>query len=331
MTAGIDRRAMLIAAATGTAFATRAAVARSEAPVPAPTRELRVPVQGGSLYVRVNGDLNGPRAPLLLAHGGPGGCHASLVPALALAEDRAIILYDQLDSGRSDRPADPANWTVPRFVDEVAAIRTALGLDRLHLFGHSWGATIALEYGARRPAGLESLILMGPLISTKAWMDDAATLRARLPAAVQATLDACEGPTPPDAASCLAATDAFYARYWRLRPVAPAVAAYEASIPKCRATGLYEAMWGPSEFRATGTLRDYDGTPLLGRLTVPTLMMIGDSDEITVPTAQHFVDRIPDGALIVVANAAHRIQSDRTDLFLTHLHDWLQRHDGASA
>jgi proline iminopeptidase/L-proline amide hydrolase len=330
MSLALDRRAMLIATA-GTAFAARATAAEQARAVPAPDRELRVPVRGGTLYVRVNGDLAGPRAPLLLAHGGPGGCHASLVPALALAEDRAIILYDQLDSGRSDRPADPANWTVPRFVDEVAAIRAALGLDRLHVFGHSWGATIALEYAARRPAGLESLILMGPLIATAAWMADAAMLRARLPAAVQSVLTACEGPNPPGEAACAAATDAFYARYWRLRPVAPAVAAYEASIPKCRATGLYEAMWGDSEFRATGTLRDYDGTALLGQVTVPTLVMIGDSDEVTVPTARRFASLAPQGELIVVPDAAHRIQSDRTDLFLAHLHDWLQRHDGGAA
>ncbi|HEX8447409.1 MAG TPA: proline iminopeptidase-family hydrolase [Sphingomonas sp.] len=324
----LGRRALLIATAGG-ALAGRASAA--DPAVPPPTRELRVAVPGGSIYVRVNGRIGDGRAPLLLAHGGPGGCHASLVPALALAGDRAVILYDQLDGGRSDRPADPANWTVPRFVAEVQAIRAALDLDRLHLLGHSWGATIALEYGARRPAGLQSLILMGPLISTPAWLADAATLRARLPARVQAVLTACEGPNPPDAAACAAATDAFYARYWRLRPVAPAVAAYEASIPQCRATGLYEAMWGPSEFRATGTLRDYDGTALLARLDVPTLVMIGDQDEVTVPTARHFAGLAPRGELIVVPDAAHRLQSDRTDLFLAHLHDWLRRHDGDTA
>lgn len=303
----------------------------ARAVIPAPTRELRVAVPGGSIYVRINGALDGPRAPLLLAHGGPGGSHASLVPAVALADDRAIILYDQLDGGRSDCPADPANWTLARFADEIVAIRAALGLERLHLFGHSWGATIALEHAAHHPDGLESLILMGPLISTPVWLEDAATLRARLPAGIRATLDACEGPTPPAAALCTAANDAYYARYWRLHPVSPDVLAYEAAMPARRSTGIYDAMWGPNEFRATGSLRDHDGTALLAGLRCPTLFLIGDSDEVTIPTARRFAGMTPKGELVVVPDAAHRLQSDRPDLFLGHLHDWLRRHDGDPA
>ena len=54
----------------------------------------------------------GPRPPVVFLHGGPGGTHAAYLDALALADERAVILYDQLDSGRSDRPNNPANWTV---------------------------------------------------------------------------------------------------------------------------------------------------------------------------------------------------------------------------
>ena len=40
---------------------------------PAPDKELMVPVKGGRIYVRVNGDIAGPKAPIVLIHGGPGG------------------------------------------------------------------------------------------------------------------------------------------------------------------------------------------------------------------------------------------------------------------
>ena len=299
--------------------------------IPAPTQELRVAVPGGEIHVRVDGRLGDARPPLLLVHGGPGGCHASLIPAVALAGDRAIIFYDQLDGGRSDRPADPANWTLPRFVAEIAAIRAALGIERLHLLGHSWGATIALDYAAARPAGLESLVLMGPLIATSAWLADAAVLRARLPAAIQATLTACEGPNPPPPAACAAANDAFYARYWRLRPVAPAVLAYEATMPRHPPTGIYEAMWGATEFRATGTLKDLDATAQLARLACPTLFLIGDQDEVLPETARRFTAMTPRGVLAILPDAAHRLQSDRPDLFLGQLDAWLRRHDGDTA
>ena len=137
--------------------------------VPAPDRELMVPVRGGRIYVRVNGRLDGPKAPLVMVHGGPGSSHAGFIPALPLADDRAVILYDQLDNGRSDAPNDPFNWTVERFVSEIDAIRAALNLRQFHLLGQSWGGTVVNEYAARRPAGLKSLILSSPLISTSGW------------------------------------------------------------------------------------------------------------------------------------------------------------------
>jgi proline iminopeptidase len=32
------------------------------------------------------------------------------------------------------------------FVEEVSAVRDALGLDQVHLLGHSWGGWLALQY-----------------------------------------------------------------------------------------------------------------------------------------------------------------------------------------
>lgn len=325
MTAHIDRRSAL--ALLGGMTILPACTTLPAAPALAPDRELMVPVEGGRIHVRVNGPLDGPRAPLLMAHGGPGGSHSVFLPALPLADERAVILYDQLDSGLSDRPGDPANWTVPRFVSEVDSIREALSLDRLHLLGHSWGATVALEYAAARPAGLSSLVLQGPLISTPVWSEDAARLRAMLPAPVQAVLDRCEGASAPPAAECEAATNAFYDRFWRLRPPPPAFAAYETAHNQALSRKVYETMWGPNEFRATGTLKDYDGEPLLAKIAAPTLFLIGDSDEILPETALRFAGQVAGGEVETIQNAAHRIQTDRTDAYNDALRRWMRRFD----
>ena len=45
-----------------------------------------------------------------------------LLPLTRLSEDRTVVLYDQLDCGESDKPGDPRNWTVDRFVAEVDAL-----------------------------------------------------------------------------------------------------------------------------------------------------------------------------------------------------------------
>lgn len=296
----------------------------------APDRELMVAVEGGRIYVRINGDLSGRRPPVLMIHGGPGSAHASFLNALPLADERAVILYDQLDSGRSDAPNSAANWRVPRFVNEISAIRGALGLERLHVLGASWGGTIALEYGARRPAGLASLILQSPLVSTRAWLADTNLLRRQLPPGTQATLTACESQAAPPRERCDAATEEFYARFERRRPRAPANQTYLDALPIPFNDRIYNAMWGATEFVSTGTLRDYDGEALLGRLDGPrTLWVTGQHDEARPATVHDFAVRTPGSSFAVVEDAAHSVFNDNPEAFRALLRRWFARTDAA--
>jgi proline iminopeptidase/L-proline amide hydrolase len=325
MAARFGRRDLL--ALAGALMLATAASARP--PIfPAPDRELMVPVQGGRVYVRVNGTSKPGKLPIILIHGGPGSTHRGLLDALELADERTVILYDQLDSGRSDQPNDPANWKVERFVSELEAIRTALGIAKWHVLGHSWGGTIALEYGARRPAALAGLVLASPLISTRSWIADANALRGKLPPPVQAALTQCEGRTPPPKPQCEAATSAFYAAFNRRELPSDAAKAYRHRQDRGYNAKLYEAMWGSSEFAATGTLSGYDGEPLLARLEGPhALLMVGQYDEARPVTVAAFAERLPGAEFAVVPGAAHGILSDRPNESVAILRAWLERQD----
>jgi proline iminopeptidase/L-proline amide hydrolase len=285
---------------------------------------------GGRLYVRVNGRLNGPRPPVVMIHGGPGGNHAAFLDALPLADERAVILYDQLDSGRSDHPNDPANWTVRRFTDEVDAVRRALGIKRWHVLGHSWGGTIALEYGARRPRELAGLIVASPLVSTRSWIADANALRSKLPAEVQAVLKTCDPPKPVTPA-CEVATNIFYANFNGRVPRSEAFTAYIRAHPQLQLNRrLYETMWGSSEFVSTGTLRGYNGEPLLAELDGPhTLFIDGQYDEARPVTLATFAEYVSGADFAVVPGAAHGFLRDRPEEALGILRPWLRRQDAA--
>jgi proline-specific peptidase len=324
----IDRRAFLLSiAAAGVAGPLWG---RGPAAYPPPDRELMASVRGGNVYVRINGRLDGPRLPVVMIHGGPGGTHSAFLNALALADERAVILYDQLDSGRSDHPNDPKNWTVGRFTDEVDAVRRAVGVSRWHVLGGSWGGTIALEYGARRPKELAGLVLASPLVSTRSWIADANALRAQLPPKVQATLRQCDPPAPITPA-CEQATNVFYANFNRRDPATEAMKQYGT----LHGGGgfnrqLYEAMWGSSEFVATGTLKDYDGEPLLAKLDGPrTLFIDGQYDEARPVTLSGFAAQVPGAEFAVVPGAAHGFFNDRPDEALGILRPWFRRQDAA--
>lgn len=323
----IDRRSVLaggIVATAALAFS-RALFARGPASYPAPDVERMIPVEGGKLYVRINGKLDAAKPPIVLIHGGPGGDHAHFLSALALADERAVILYDQLDSGRSDRPSDPKNWRVERFVDEVDRIRAALGVKRWHVLGHSWGGTVALEYGARRSSALAGLALASPLVSTRSWIADANALRRDLPAVAQTEIASCDrGPSPV----CDKGVDAFYAAFNGREPASDGAIAYGRAHPGGFNPKIYNAMWGASEFVCTGTLKDYNGEPLLAKLDGKrTLFLGGQYDEARPSTLAGFAARVPGAELATIPGAAHGIFADRPEETVALLRAWLARQD----
>ncbi len=323
----IDRRAFVAGGLALGASLTlpRPAFARVARGYPLPDLQKMVPVEGGRVYVRVNGNLKGPKPPIVMLHGGPGGSHAHFMPALALADERAVILYDQLDSGQSDRPNDPRNWRVDRFVDEAELVRKALGVERWHLLGHSWGGTLALEYGARRPAALRGLALCSPLVSTRSWIADANLLRTQLPADVQAEIASCD---KGKSQACDEGTSAFYATFNGREPPTRAATAYNAAHPDAFNPRLYKTMWGESEFVSTGTLRDYDGEPLLAKLDGPRTIFIGGQyDEARAATLAGFAARVPGAEFATIPGAAHGIFADRPLETVALIRAWLARQD----
>lgn len=294
-----------------------------------PDRELSVAVPGGRVYVRVNGDPGNGKPPIVMIHGGPGSSHWYFLNGTALADDRAVILYDQLDSGRSEWKDDPANWHVDRFVAELEAVRVALAVPRWHVLGASWGGTIALEYAARRPAALAGLVLQSPLVSTAVWIADARRLKDAMPPAVRDLLDRCDVAGAAPQADCDAATEAFYARHVRRYEPPSQIAAYRAALPRSFSPGIYNAMWGRAEFTATGTLQDYDGRPLLAKLDGKhTLFVAGKFDEARPATVSGFARAVPGGARFeMVPDAAHSVMNDNPAAYVALLRRWLATQD----
>src|SRR5450631_1765250 len=98
-------------------------------------------------YRIVGGGAAQESIPLLCLHGGPGVPHDYIENMADLASGtRRVIFYDHLGCGRSDQPNDPSLWTIERSVQEIAIVRRALGLEKVHLWGQSFGGLFALEY-----------------------------------------------------------------------------------------------------------------------------------------------------------------------------------------
>ncbi len=280
---------------------------REPAPAPLAPHEGMLAVPGGRIWYRVMG--SGTGTPLLVIHGGPGGTSCRLREHGRLGDERPVILYDQLGTGRSERVRDTTLWTLPRAVEEIDAIRRTLGLREVHLLGQSWGSAVALEYALTRPnSGVRSIVLTGPFLSTPRWIADAKILVSQLPDTMQRVIAAADSTGRYDTPAYAAAMDSFSVRFGSRRRV---------SYPECAGVQgnreIYRYMWGPSEFRATGTLRGYDRASRLGELRLPVLLVAGEFDEARSETVYGYSRMIAGSRVAIIPGAAHSSVSDQPE------------------
>lgn len=284
-----------------------------------------IPVEDGyKVWYRSVGGSSGKdeQIPLLLLHGGPGALHDYLENLQALAtETRRVIFYDQLGCGRSDQPDEPERWRIPRFVDEVGMVRRALGLERVHILGQSWGGMLAIEYTLTQPEGLVSLILSNTLSSMPLWIAEANRLRAELPPDVQATLTRHEEAGTTDSEEYEQAMTVFYDRHvLRIQPMPDFVQRSFSGMGQ-----VYHTMNGPSEFHVIGVIKDWDRTDRLGEIHVPTLIISGRYDEST-PTINEVLQRgILGSEWVVLENSSHLAHVEEPELYMETVRNFLSR------
>ena len=290
------------------------------------TKEGFVSFRGFNIWYRVVGDREMPgKLPLLCLHGGPGAPHDYLEPLEAMAATgRRVIFYDQLGAGNSDHPHNPSLWTVPLFVEEVDVVCQALGLERLHILGQSWGGMLGMEYALTQPGRLASLIVSDSPASMPQWVAEANRLRAELPADVQATLLKHEAAGTTDDPAYQEAMLVFYRRHvCRLDPWPDCVnRAFEKLL---EAPEVYNTMNGPSEFHVIGVIKDWDIVNRLGEIHVPTLVISGRYDEATPVIAETVHRGIPGSEWVLFENSSHMPHVEETDRYLQVLTSFLDR------
>jgi proline iminopeptidase len=280
-----------------------------------------IEVTGGRVWYRVAGEGRDGVC-LLCLHGGPGFTHDSVASLEGLASDRMVVFFDQLGSGRSDRPGDHSLYRLERYVDQLMRVRDELGLARVHLFGHSWGGGLAAAYALAAHPGIESLILASPLLSTARWLEDARRLRKELPPGVQRTLERHEEAGNTACPEYVACTAVFYRRHLcRLDPWPDELERAFAGM----GGDVYETMWGPTEFHATGNLLHFDLVPRLGELRMPVLLTCGRYDEATPDTVGSFRDAIPGAELAVFEESSHTAHLEESGRYLDVVRAFLQR------
>ena len=283
-------------------------------------------------WYRVTGDLRpgDPDAPtpLVVLHGGPGATHDYLLSLVDLADDRAVVHYDQLGGGRSTHyPERGAEfWTPELFVRELQNLVDALGIaGRHHVLGQSWGGFLAEEYAFTQPPGLRALVLADTAASWADFAAEAGKLREQLPAEVQATLAKHEEAGSYDDPEYMEACLVFYGRHVCRIPWPPEVARTFELLEQDPT--VYRTMNGPSEFHIIGSCKDWQVKDRLHEIRVPTLLVSGRYDEATPALQQVLLGGIADSEWVCFEESSHMPHVEERERYMRVVGDWLAQHD----
>ncbi len=251
---------------------------------------------GGKVWYEIVGDS--VKTPLLVIHGGPGYPHDYLEPLSDLANSRKVIFYDQLDCGNSQRVKNKSLWTLEYFTEELEQLTKELGLKQYHILGHSWGSGLGLAFALKKPKGLSGLILADPYISTPLWEKDAMKLLGKFSKKMRETLLKNDA----ESEGYKNAWRQFYYKHvfmMKELPVHVLKSEHKMNVE------LYNYMWGPAEFKPTGTLIDFDLAGRLHEIKIPVLLLCGRFDEATPATVEYFKNQIPNAKMEVFEKSAH--------------------------
>ena len=283
-----------------------------------------IPVAGGKYKVWTKQMGSGP-VKVLLMHGGPGFSHDYLEAMESFLPQAGIEMYyyDQLGCGNSDKPDDPALWTLPRYLEEVEEVRRGLGLDHFVLYGHSWGGILAIEYALNQQQHLRGLVISNMTAGMKSYLKRTAALKSQLLAPATLTrfnaMEAAKDYDNPEYQRILM-EELYPKMICRIQPwPEPVTRAFRASNEK-----IYNQMQGKSEFEVTGNLRDWERWDRLHEIKVKTLTMGAAHDEMDPEDMQKMARLMPNATSAICPNGSHLALWDDQAVYFRHLIGFLK-------
>lgn len=265
------------------------------------------------------------KTPLIILHGGPGGCVERYEPLEKLADfGIPLIFYDQLGCGYSRVPKNhKISWNFGIFLDEFDNLIHSLGIKKYNVLGHSWGGMLALEYVCNRPhKGLEKLVLFSTLPSTKIWNDEHMRMINDFSPEEKAALIAEKEGKKYDVNIYKTAIKKFYKNHVGKK----STELYNFKTKRFPKTNreIYELMWGKSELFGTGTLANWSVEDMLDRVDVPTLILSGQFDESSPKMNEMMNNKIPNSEWVLLKKSHHIGYVEETDLVIKKLAGFLE-------
>jgi proline iminopeptidase len=251
-----------------------------------------------TLHVRTAGELSSGNV-LIAINGGPGQSSRYMRSLEKLAgPELAIVTYDQRGTGLSTEPTE--GYGLPEYIADIDAIRKALGAEKIHIFGHSWGGVLAMRYCSVYPDRIKSLILMGSgPPSRQLTLAGQARLGERLAELQEQGI--IPQPLPSNVKQLL---DSILPAYF--------------SDPSFKISELTETAFNETANQKTLTaVGDWNFIEEVKNITHPVLMLWGENDPFGLPMAQATRDALSKASIkfIILKGCGHYWQECPDEFF----------------
>jgi proline iminopeptidase len=256
---------------------------------------------------------NNPKMKVLLLNGGPGGTHECFegFESFFPGEGIEFIYYDQLACGNSDNPKDTSLYDLPRYVEEVEQVRTALHLDstNFYLLGHSWGGILAMQYALKYQHNLKGLVISDMMASCPEYGKYANEVLAKqMDPVVLDTIRMIEkrGDFQNPKYMELLMPNYYQKHICRLAEWPEPLTRMFSKLNN----ELYVTMQGPSEFGISGKLANWDVSQELKNIHIPTLVIGATFDTMDPKYMEWMSKQMPRGEFLLCANGSHGCMFD---------------------
>ena len=274
---------------------------------------------------------------VVMVHGGPGNSLESIRADLVrLEKGRRLIYYDQRGQGRSEVITDEKKLGYENHVADLEAVRQHFKLEKMSLYGNSWGGLLISLYAVAHPDRIERMVLGNPAAPMHEFMTDQRDEIARRTEVMYTQKQRERLKFAEKSANWLKAKDVLavckeffidilktytYSRTMDIGFKGDLCAGPKESVRQWRAVNY--ALWR--------SLGDFNLLPKLGVVTAPVLVIHGVADVLPVRGSEFWASGYPNARLLLIEKAGHISHVERADVFFPAVETFLKGNFPAEA
>lgn len=288
-------------------------------------------VNGAKLYTVTVGKGE----PMIIIPGGPGGAHPGYrgdFDSITLNNNIQVIYMDGFGRGKSDTAKDVKEYTITRDIEDIEGLRKAMGLNKISLYGHSYGSVVAQGYAIKYPQNTSHLIIANGFHSYLMWQanDDNSNheIKTNYPEVWDTLMKVrAQGVISSDEIHQDIYGRVPYGFLYAYNPEKFRGGAQRKPYPNAWNAKLYYQMVGKDgDFIVGNEIGNFDYRKDLKNLKMPVLILAGRYDRVAVPYMQvQYKQYCPQAQFVMFERSGHNPQVEEKEKLYKVLIDFLKK------